>query len=92
MILIRKDIMKHFNHLLVEFGTIKQIAYALDVGTAIVYLWKANDRVPVKYLKKINEITEGRVPPWSLRPDLLADFNNPKMYLNPINQQPQEDN
>jgi hypothetical protein len=84
--------MKNFNHLLIEFGSIKQIAYALNVGDSVVYLWKAKDQVPIKYLKKISEMSEGRVTPWMLRPDLLADFNNPKMYLNPINQQEQKEN
>ena len=84
--------MKNFNYLLIYFGSTKGIAYALNVNPSTVYLWKKTDKVPIRYLKKIEDLTEGKVNTFNLRPDLLADFNNPKMYPNSINQTEQEDN
>jgi DNA-binding transcriptional regulator YdaS (Cro superfamily) len=84
--------MKNFNHLLIYFGSTKRIAYALNVNPSTVYLWKRTDKVPIRYLKKIEDLTEGKVNTFNLRPDLLPNFNNPKMYLNPINQTEQEEN
>jgi DNA-binding transcriptional regulator YdaS (Cro superfamily) len=84
---------KNFNKLLLEFGTRKSIAIDLDVSVQAVYLWAKLDKVPTKYLKRIEEITEGRIKPADLRPELaLPNFNNPKLYMNPINQIEQEDN
>jgi DNA-binding transcriptional regulator YdaS (Cro superfamily) len=55
-------------------------------------MWAKLDRVPTRYLKKIEELTEGRIKPEDLRPELaLPNFNNPKLYMNPINQIEQED-
>ena len=83
---------KNFNKLLLEFGTTKAIALDLDVSIQSVYLWAKLDKVPTRYLKKIEELTEGRIKPADLRPELLLpNFNNPKLYMNPINQQEQED-
>ena len=84
---------KNFNKLLLEFGTTKAIAFDLDVSLQTVYLWAKADRVPTRYLKRIEELTEGRIKPVDLRPELaLPNFNNPKLYPNPINQQEQEEN
>jgi DNA-binding transcriptional regulator YdaS (Cro superfamily) len=84
---------KNFNKLLLEFGTTKAIAMDLDVSIQSVYTWAKLDKVPTRYLKKIEELTEGRIKPVDLRPELaLPNFNNPKLYMNPINQVEQEDN
>jgi len=61
----------NFNKLLIEFKTVKGIAYALSVSESIVYQWK-NKGIPVKYLKEIAQLTDGRLQPYDLRPDLLG--------------------
>lgn len=76
----------NFNKLLVEFKTVKGIAYALSVSESIVYHWK-NKGIPVKYLKEIAQLTDGRLQPYDLRPDLLPNFNQAKLYQNPVNAQ-----
>jgi DNA-binding transcriptional regulator YdaS (Cro superfamily) len=82
---------KNFNKLLLEFGSAKAVAIDLGVSVQAVYLWAKLDRVPTRYLKKIEELTEGRIQPKDLRPELaLPNFNNPKLYMNPINQIEQE--
>jgi DNA-binding transcriptional regulator YdaS (Cro superfamily) len=74
----------NFNKLLIEFKTVKGIAYALSVSESIVYQWK-NKGIPVKYLKDIAQLTDGRLQPYDLRPDLLPNFNQAKLYQNPVN-------
>lgn len=64
--------MKKFSMLEIEIGTCAEIAHALGVGVSIVYLWRRRDVVPVKYLRPIEKITEGRVNPKFLRPDLFG--------------------
>jgi DNA-binding transcriptional regulator YdaS (Cro superfamily) len=76
----------NFNKLLIEFKTVKGIAYALSVSESIVYQWK-NKGIPVKYLKEIAQLTDGRLQPYDLRPDLLPNFNQAKLYQNPVNAQ-----
>jgi len=84
---------KNFNKLLLEFGSNKAIAIDLGVSIQAVYLWSKHDRVPTKHLKRIETLTDGRIKPADLRPELaLPNFNNPKLYMNPINQIEQEDN
>jgi DNA-binding transcriptional regulator YdaS (Cro superfamily) len=83
---------KNFNKLLLEFGSSKALAIDLDVSVQAVYLWAKLDRVPTRHLKRIEELTEGRIKPVDLRPELaLPNFNNPKLYMNPINQVEQEE-
>ena len=83
---------RNFNKLLLEFGTAKAVAIDLDVSVQSVYMWAKMDRVPTRYLKRIEELTEGRIKPEDLRPELaLPNFNNPKLYMNPINQIEQEE-
>jgi DNA-binding transcriptional regulator YdaS (Cro superfamily) len=78
------EIPNNFNKLLIEFKTVKGIAYALSVSESIVYQWK-NKGIPVKYLKEIAQLTDGRLQPYDLRPDLLPNFNQAKLYQNPVN-------
>jgi DNA-binding transcriptional regulator YdaS (Cro superfamily) len=69
---------KNFNKLLLEFGTTKEIAQKLDVSLQSVYLWAKADKVPTRYLKTIESLTEGRIQPKDLRPELaLPNFNKP---------------
>jgi hypothetical protein len=78
---------KIFNKLLVEFRTVKGISFALNVSESSVYDWKKMDLIPVKYLKQIAILSEGRIQPWELRPDLLPNMNNQRLYQNPVNAQ-----
>jgi hypothetical protein len=64
-----------FNLLLVEFGSTKAISKALDLSNTTINNWRIRNQVPVRYLKTIEQLTEGRIKPFDLRPDLLPDFN-----------------
>jgi len=61
--------MKPMDMLRVEFGSLKELADQLKLKPNTVYLWNQT-QVPFKYLKKIEEITTGRLTREMLRPDL----------------------
>lgn len=61
--------MKPMDLLRVEFGSLKELAEQLKLKPNTVYLWNQS-QVPFKYLKKIEEITTGRLTREMLRPDL----------------------
>jgi len=61
--------MKPMDLLRVEFGSLKELAEQLKLKPNTVYLWNQT-QVPFKYLKKIEEITTGRLTREMLRPDL----------------------
>lgn len=62
--------MKPMDMLRIEFGSLKELADQLKLKPNTVYLWNQT-QVPFKYLKKIEEITTGRLTREMLRPDLF---------------------
>ena len=54
----------------IEFGSLKDLAEKLDLKPNTVYLW-GQSNIPFKYLKQIEQITEGRLTKEMLRPDLF---------------------
>ena len=53
-----------------EFGSLKDLADTLEIKANTVYLW-GQSNIPFKYLKQIEQITEGRLTKEMLRPDLF---------------------
>jgi len=62
--------MKPMDLLKYEFGSLKDLADALEIKANTVYLW-GQSNIPFKYLKQIEQITEGRLTKEMLRPDLF---------------------
>lgn len=54
----------------VEFGSLKSLADALGIKQNTVYCWHQSN-IPIKYLKKIEDLTDGKVNRYLLRPDLF---------------------
>lgn len=54
----------------IEFGTLKTLAEHLNLSPNNVYLW-GQTNVPFKYVKKICELSNGRLTAEMLRPDLF---------------------
>lgn len=54
----------------IEFGSLKDLAEKLDIKPNTVYLW-GQTNIPYKYLKKIEQISEGNLTKEMLRPDLF---------------------
>jgi hypothetical protein len=56
-----------------EFGTLDRLAGELRIKNSAVYNWVARKQIPIKHLKKISDLSQGRLTKAMMRPDL---FNN----------------
>lgn len=54
----------------IEFGSLKDLAEKLDLKPGTVYLWGIQ-KIPLKYLARIEHLTELRLTREQLRPDLF---------------------
>jgi DNA-binding transcriptional regulator YdaS (Cro superfamily) len=55
----------------VEFGTLDELSKLLGVRNSAVYQWVAREQIPIRHLKKLRELSEGRLTNEMLRPDLF---------------------
>lgn len=62
--------MKPLDLVRIEFGGIKELADKLGLTPNTVYLWGEN-KIPLKYLGKIEELSNLRLTRDQLRPDLF---------------------
>ena len=60
-----------FTELKVEFGSLYKLAMLLEIRETAVYQWR-NRGIPIKHLRKIVELSEGRITREMLRPDIFA--------------------
>jgi len=63
-------IMNPLDLLRVEFRTLKDLAEKLDIRANTAYLWNRSG-IPPKYLRQIEELSQGRLTKEMLRPDLF---------------------
>jgi len=61
-------------HLQVEFGTLDELSKLLGVRNTAVYNWLSRKQIPIKHLKKISVLSEGRLTKEMLRPDLFGEW------------------
>lgn len=66
-----KDI--RFEMLKAEFGSLYRLCQILGLTTNAVYQWRRNNTVPLKYLKKLEELSEGRITRKQMRPDIFGE-------------------
>ena len=59
-----------FNELKAEFGSLYKLAMLLEVRETAVYQWKKRG-IPIKHIRKLEELSEGRLTAKILRPDLF---------------------
>lgn len=64
--------MSPFDALKYEFGTLHNLAKLLGMKESAIYQWTGKKRVPLKHLKRIEELSQGRLTPEVLRPDLFV--------------------
>lgn len=50
-----------FDHLVIEFGSLKALAEKMDTSINTVYAWKARKVIPLRNVKKILELSENRI-------------------------------
>jgi len=63
--------MHQLNLIKAEFGSVKWLADQLEVRPSAIYNWADRGRVPIRHLKRIRELSEGRLTKEILRPDLF---------------------
>jgi DNA-binding transcriptional regulator YdaS (Cro superfamily) len=61
-----------FNELKVEFGTLYRLATLLGIRETAVYQWRSRTNIPIKHIRKIEELSKGRITREMLRPDIFA--------------------
>lgn len=54
----------------IEFGQLKDLADALGIKPNTIYLW-GQSKIPLKYVAKIEQLSELRLTREQLRPDLF---------------------
>ena len=73
MLLLKGEFMDIYLELKVEFGSLYRLAQLLGLRETAIYQWKARTNVPVKYVRKIEQLSEGRITRKMLRPDLFGE-------------------
>ena len=62
--------MNPIDALKIEFGSLSNLASLLGMSNVTVYKW---EKVPHKHVRKIEELSEGRLTAQMLRPDLFGE-------------------
>ena len=65
---------KRYEQLKVEFGSLYRLAKILKVTPNAVYNWKTLKTIPLKHVRTIETMTEGRITRKDLRPDIFGDI------------------
>ena len=61
------------NILQAEFGTLDELSKMLGVRNTAIYNWMARGQIPLKHLRKINDLSQGRLTKEILRPDIFGE-------------------
>lgn len=61
-----------FSELKVEFGTLYRLAMLLGIRETAVYQWRSRTNIPIKHIRKIEELSDGRITREMLRPDIFS--------------------
>jgi hypothetical protein len=61
------------NILQAEFGTLDELSKMLGVRNTAVYNWMARGQIPLKHLRKLNDLSQGRLTKEILRPDIFGE-------------------
>jgi hypothetical protein len=70
MIAKKEKYMTPSDLLKIEFGSLVNLAEKLEIQPQTIYLWSST-KIPFKYLRKIEELSELRLTREQLRPDLF---------------------
>jgi DNA-binding transcriptional regulator YdaS (Cro superfamily) len=57
----------------IEFGTLRNLSKELGISPNAIAIWGRNNKVPFKYIRKIEQLSEGRLTTEDLRPDLFKN-------------------
>jgi len=63
-----------YTELKLEFGSLYRLAMLLGIRETAIYQWKARCKgIPIKHLRKIVELSDGRLTREMLRPDIFGE-------------------
>ena len=63
-----------YTELKLEFGSLYRLAMLLGIRETAIYQWKARCKgIPIKHLRKIVELSQGRLTREMLRPDIFGE-------------------
>ena len=66
------DIFTELRH---EFGSLYRLAMLLEIRETAIYQWKARCKgIPLKHLRKIVDLSQGRLTREMLRPDIFGEW------------------
>jgi hypothetical protein len=68
---LRKETMKPFDALKLEFGVLANLAKPLGVRENAIYQWSKRGIIPIKHIRTLIDLSEGRLTKEVLRPDLF---------------------
>ena len=60
------------NELKAEYGGAVEVANLMGIQPATFYRWERTKGIPIKYLKKLEEVTNGKFNRYMARPDLFT--------------------
>jgi len=61
-----------FLELKTEFGTLYKLAILLGIRETAIYQWKSRTNIPIKHVRRIEQLSNGRITREMLRPDIFA--------------------
>ena len=64
--------MQIYLELKTEFGSLYRLAQLLGLRETAIYQWKARTNIPIKHIRKIEELSQGRITREMLRPDIFS--------------------
>ena len=56
----------------VEFGSLYRLSQLLGLTTNAVYQWQNGRKIPLRHIKTIEALSEGRITRLEMRPDIFA--------------------
>ena len=62
-----------FDALQAEFKSLYKLAKDLGVTPNAVYNWKLRNVIPMKHLRSIEKLSEGRITRLQMRPDVFGE-------------------
>ena len=61
-----------FLELKTEFCSLYKLSTLLCIRETAIYQWKSRTNIPIKHIRKIEELSDGRITREMLRPDLFS--------------------
>lgn len=64
---------KLMTELRIEFGSLYRMAKLMNLTPNAIYQWQARKNIPLKYIKEIERLTEGRIDRKKILPAIFGE-------------------